>query len=151
MGRSCIKTPVRQTTREALVDRLDSFETVVEIGIGRRPDVAAGLAAAGVEVTATDVHERAVPAGVAFRQDDVTRPQESIYADADCLYALNLPPELHRPARDLARAVDAALYFTTLGGDGPAVPVTRETLPGETLFRAKPERAFTSGTSSRQR
>ena len=151
MGRHRIKTPVRRATRDALVDRLASFDRLVEIGVGRRPDVAAGLAAAGVEVTATDVRERSVPDGVQFVVDDVTDPTVAVYADADALYALNLPPELHRPARDLARRVDAAFLFTTLGGDGPAVPVTRETLPGETLFRAKPERAFTPGSSDRQR
>ena len=99
--------------------------------------MAAALADAGKAVTATDVHSREVPAGVAFVEDDVWDPDLAVYRDADAIYALNLPPELHRPALDLARRVDAAFLFTTLGGDQPSVPVSRETLPGETLFVAR--------------
>ncbi|WP_132057226.1 UPF0146 family protein [Halorussus amylolyticus] len=124
-------------TRDALADRLSGFETLVEVGIGRRTDVAAALADAGKTVTATDVHPREVPAGVAFVADDVFDPDLAVYRDADAIYALNFPPELHGPARDLARRADAALLFTTLGGDQPAVPVERETIPGDTVFVAR--------------
>jgi hypothetical protein len=130
---------VHRETRDTLVTHLADFESVVEIGIGVRTDVAAALAERGVDVTATDVRDRDVPSGVAFVRDDVTDPDRSVYADAAALYALNFPPELHRPALELARSVDAAFLFTTLGGDPPAVPVERRTLPGETLFIAKPE------------
>jgi len=126
---------MRAATRDALVDRLRRFSVLVEVGIGRRPDVAGALAA-DREVRATDVVERAVPAGVAFFVDDVTDPDPTVYAGADVVYALNLPPELHRPALAVARAHGAAFAFTTLGGDAPEVPVRPETLPGETLFWA---------------
>ncbi|MFB6129660.1 MAG: UPF0146 family protein [Salinigranum sp.] len=126
--------------REALVARLRRYDSLVEIGVGRRPDVAAALAAAGCDVTATDVREFPVPAGVRFVPDDVVeRSREAdpgpLYA-VDAVYGLNLPPELHRPALAVARAAGAAFLFTTLGFDEPAVPVERETLPGETLFVA---------------
>ncbi|MWG35531.1 UPF0146 family protein [Halomarina oriensis] len=127
---------MRPATRDALVDRLARYERLVEVGVGNRSDVAAALAERA-SVTATDVHDRPVPDGVRFVRDDVTDPDESVYRDADVIYALNLPPELHRPAWDLARRVDAAFLFTTLGGDGPSVPTIPETLPGETLFRAR--------------
>ena len=130
-------TAMKSATRAALVGELDGYDRLVEIGIGRRTDVARALAGAGRRVVATDVHPRPVPDGVAFVRDDVTDPDRTIYADAGAIYALNLPPELHRPARELARRVDADLLFTTLGGDGPAVPVSRRTLPGETLFVAE--------------
>jgi len=130
---------VREDTIDALADRLAAFDTVVEVGIGNRTAVAAALAARNVTVVATDIHQRAVPEGVTFVRDDVTDPDEVVYADADAIYALNCPPELHRPTAALARSVDVALLFTTLGGDPPSVPVERVTLPGETLFRAKPE------------
>lgn len=136
-----IKTPVRRTTQDALVDRLQSFDPVVEVGVGRRPDVAAALADRGVAVTVTDVVDRPVPEGVTFRRDDVTEPTRGIYRGAAAIYALNLPPDLHRPTRDLARSVGAAFRFTTLGGDPPAVPADPVTLPGETLYRPEPERA----------
>jgi len=128
---------VEPRTRDALADRLSGFETVVEVGIGRRTDVARALAAAGASVTATDVRAREVPAGVRFVEDDLWDPDPTVYRDADAVYALNLPPELHRPALDAARNADAAFLFTTLGGDQPAVPVARETLPGETLYVAR--------------
>ena len=50
---------------EALVARLASVDSVVEVGVGNRPDVAAALAERGVDVTATDIYERRVPDGVA--------------------------------------------------------------------------------------
>ncbi|MFB6172263.1 MAG: UPF0146 family protein [Haloarculaceae archaeon] len=124
-----------QETRDAIADRLAKHDRLVEVGVGNRPDVAAVLAARGARVTATDVGARTVPSGVRFVVDDVTDPDPSVYADADAVYALNCPPELHRPLWSIARRVDAACLFTTLGTDPPAVPVDSETVPGETLYR----------------
>ncbi|WP_435361065.1 UPF0146 family protein [Haloarchaeobius sp. DFWS5] len=120
----------------ALVDRLAVFERVVEVGIGHRTDVAAELAERGVTVTATDVHPRDVPGAIHFVQDDVTAPTPSVYADVGAVYALNQPPELHQPTAAVARRAGAQFLFTTLGGDQPAIPVTRETIPGDTVFVA---------------
>jgi uncharacterized UPF0146 family protein len=127
---------VKEVTCSALVDRLSGYARVVEVGVGHRPEVARRVAATGTDVTATDIRSRETPRTVGFVVDDVTHPDRGIYTGADALYALNCPPELHRPVRDLARAVGADCLFTTLGTDQPAVSVTRETLPGETLFRA---------------
>lgn len=120
-----------------LLDALSAYDRVVEIGIGRRTDAAAALAEDGVSVTATDVHERAVPDDVRFVRDDVVDPDPAVYAEADAIYALNLPPELHRPALEAARTADADLLFTTLGGDQPAVPVERRTIETGTLYVAR--------------
>ncbi|MFB6184436.1 MAG: UPF0146 family protein [Haloarculaceae archaeon] len=128
-------------TVDAIAARLEDFECVVEVGIGNRTAVAAELLARGVAVTATDVYERPVPDGVRFVRDDVTDPTPSVYADAGAVYALNLPPELHRPTRAVARNVDAAFLFTTLGGDEPTVPVAREQLPGDTMYEAASDRS----------
>ena len=128
---------------EALVARLASVDSVVEVGVGNRPDVAAALAERGVDVTATDIYERRVPDGVAFVVDDVLDPDRSVYEGADVVFARNLPPELHRPLLSVARSVGAACWFTTLGGDQPAVAVEREQLPGgETLYRARDSKAL---------
>ncbi|WP_226480713.1 UPF0146 family protein [Natrinema amylolyticum] len=126
---------------DAIIDYVDEYEQVVEIGIGRRTDLARALAQRGVSVTATDVHDRDVPDGVTFVRDDVVDPDSSVYAGADAVYARNLPPELHRPALTVARDTDADLLFTTLGGDQPAVPVERVTVEAGTLYvaRARPE------------
>jgi len=124
--------------RTEIVDRLARHERVVEVGIGRRPDVAAALAERGVDVSATDVVTRDVPESVGFVEDDVTDPDPAVYADADAVYALNCPPELHRPLWAVSVDADAVCYFTTLGGDQPTVPVEREQLPGgETLYRVR--------------
>jgi len=134
---------VRADTRTALVAHLSDAEHAVEIGIGSRTDVAGALAATGTRVTATDVrgsrHE--MPDGVRFVRDDVTNPDRPVYRGASVLYALNLPPELQRPAARLASDVGAAFEFTTLGGDPAVVSARPETLPGGTLFVADPQRA----------
>ncbi|MFC6904836.1 UPF0146 family protein [Halalkalicoccus tibetensis] len=124
-------------TVAGLADELAAYDELVEVGIGRRTDVARALADRGRRVTATDVHPRETPDGVLFVLDDVVEPDPAIYDEAGAIYALNLPPELHRPTRDLARRVDADLLFTTLGGDAPEVPVSRRALPRETLFVAE--------------
>ncbi|WP_425293275.1 UPF0146 family protein [Halobacterium rubrum] len=111
---------------------------LVEVGVGRRTDVAAALAERGCVVTATDVVEREVPGGVEFVVDDVTDPDRSVYEGADAVYALRCPPELQRPLLEVAEAVDAACFFTTLGGDPTAVPVAeRRTVASGTLFVAR--------------
>lgn len=124
---------VLPATRDALVERLAEYETLVEVGIGHRTDVAAALSRR-VRVIATDVHDRPVPDGVAFVRDDVTEPRSDVYADAEAVYSLNCPPELHRPLCAVARDHGADCLFTTLGCDGPAVAADPETLPGETLY-----------------
>ncbi|WP_115865193.1 UPF0146 family protein [Halorussus litoreus] len=128
---------MKPRTRRAIVGRLSDFERLMEVGVGRRTDVAGALARAGHAVTATDVHPREVPPGVEYVCDDVTDPDLAAYRDADAIYALNLPPELHRPALAVAREADAAFLFTTLGADQPAIPVARETVPGDTVFVAR--------------
>ncbi len=131
--------------RAAVIDRLSEYESLLEVGVGRRPEVAAELVARGRSVAATDVREFPVPPGVRFAVDDIVARSEAtdpgpLYR-VEALYALNLPPELHRPTRDVARSVGAEFLFTTLGYDEPAVPVDREALPGgETLFVARGER-----------
>ncbi|ELY68382.1 hypothetical protein SAMN05443661_11630 [Natronobacterium gregoryi] len=120
-----------------MAEYLRSYERVVEVGIGRRTDLAAELAESGVDVTATDVYDRAVPDGVDFVTDDVVDPDLAVYAAAEAVYARNLPPELHRPALEVAREADAALLFTTLGGDQPVVPVERLTVETGTVYVAR--------------
>jgi uncharacterized UPF0146 family protein len=137
MAYRIISITAMKPAREALVEELAAYDILVEVGIGRRTDVVCALVARGRRLVATDIYPQKMSEGVDFALDDVTRPNRSIYADAEAIYALNCPPELHRPVWKLARSVDADLLFTTLGGDGPEIPVTRRTLPGETLFIAE--------------
>ncbi|SDM04348.1 hypothetical protein SAMN04487949_0623 [Halogranum gelatinilyticum] len=124
--------------RDALTARLARYDSLVEVGVGRRPDVAAALAADGASVTVTDVVDVTaldgveVPEGVRFVRDDVVAASDAtdpgpLYA-VDAIYALNLPAELHRPVRDVARATGADFLFTTLGYEEPDVAVRRETV-----------------------
>ncbi|WP_338727078.1 UPF0146 family protein [Haladaptatus sp. DJG-WS-42] len=121
---------------EALVSRLSRYDRLVEVGIGRRTDVAAGLVAAGKDVTAVDIYDIVVPDGVTFVKDDVTKPGLGVYDLADCIYALNCPPDLQGAIAEIAQRVGADFYFTTLGTDPTVIPVKPEMLPGDTLFRA---------------
>ncbi len=127
---------VEPATRDAVVATLASATTVVEVAIGKRTDIAAALADRGVAVMATDVRDRTTPEGVRFVRDDLTDPDASLYRGAEILFAQNLPAELQRPTLELAETVGAKFVFTTLGGEQPAVPVVREAVPGETLYRA---------------
>jgi hypothetical protein len=132
-------------------DALAPFDRLVEVGVGRRVDLAAALVAAGHEVTVVDVSPPDPPPGVRAVRDDVLAraaaverarregvpPDFGPYAGADALYARRLPPELQRPALTVARAAGGPLLFTTLGGDPVVVPATPETVTEGTLHRAE--------------
>jgi uncharacterized UPF0146 family protein len=119
----------------ALVGRLSRYDDLVEVGVGTRPAVAAGLTERGCRVVATDVYDRPVPSAVRFVRDDVTDPDPSIYRGADAVYALNCPPELQRPLADVAHTVGADCLFSTLGADPSVIDAVPETLSVGTLFR----------------
>lgn len=125
-----------QTSPESLVDILSRHDRLVEVGIGQNPAIARALVDRGVAVTATDVRECSVPAGVEFIIDDVTDPSPSVYRDADAIYAVRLPPELQRPTLAVSKMDDRPLYFTTLGGDPSVIPAERRTVREGTLFIA---------------
>jgi uncharacterized UPF0146 family protein len=131
-------TRPRRAVADALAAALVEFapDRAVEVGVGRRPDVAAALAERGRTVAATDITERPVPDGVRFVRDDVTDPDPTVYAGADLVYALNCPPELQRPLVDAATGAEATWAFTTLGADPAVVDASPRTLPGGTLFTA---------------
>ncbi len=135
MDRRAINTTaVKSTTCEAIAAELAPYGILVEVGIGRRTDLAAALAEPGTQVTATDIYPCEVPDTVGFVRDDINDPAIGVYTDAEAIYALNLPPELHRSVQGVARRVGADFLFTTLGGDPPQVPVSRRMVPDDTLF-----------------
>ncbi len=121
-------------SRRPIVRYLAQYNRLVEVGIGRRPEVAADLADRGCDVTAVDVHGQTVPEGVSFVRDDlVERSETATIPDAyevDAIYGLNLPAELQRPAATVASRVDADCLFTTLGFEEPVVPVDRLSVDG---------------------
>ncbi len=138
--------PVFDDRRAAVARKLAKFGRLCEVGIGERHGVAAALASDGCAVTGTDVVDRDPPDCIEFVRDDVVAAAERAAGDGgpgphyrvDCVYALNCPPELHRPLVRVAAGVDAACAFTTLGGDPPAVDVTPLALSdGDTLYVAR--------------
>jgi uncharacterized UPF0146 family protein len=146
--------PVSDDHRAAVRRKLAAFGRLCEVGIGARHEVAAALASDGRAVAATDVVEREPPADIAFVRDDIVAAAARAAAAndtvgahyrGDCVYALNVPPELHRPLVRVAATVDAACCFTTLGGDPAAVDTTPLALPGgDTLYIARdPESVLT--------
>ncbi|MFB6126666.1 MAG: UPF0146 family protein [Halolamina sp.] len=130
---------MKTAARDALRDRLADHHRLLEVAVGNRTDLAAALVAAGHDVLAVDVADCPVPEAVAFRRADVASLDPKAVGLRDAVYALNLPPELHRSTADLAAALGCPLLFTTLGFDEPTVPVARESLPaGETLYVHRP-------------
>ncbi|MEF8779645.1 MAG: UPF0146 family protein [Haloferacaceae archaeon] len=127
------------------VDRLADYDSLLEIGVGRRPSLAAELASSGRRVVAmdvdpgvvADVRERA-PREVAVCRDDVVaaarRETLAPRYRVEAVYARNLPAELQRPTWDLARRVDADCLFTTLGFEEPVIPVERSRLGDDVLY-----------------
>jgi hypothetical protein len=131
-------------TRAELADRLAGYDHLVEVGIGRRPEVAVALVDAGCAVVATDVFDAPVPDGVDFVRDDVVARADTLDGEGpgapyrvDAVYGLNLPAELQRPARDVAHAAGADFLCTTLGFEEPTIPVDRESVGRETLYVAR--------------
>jgi hypothetical protein len=157
-----------------LVDALERYDRLLEVGVGNRPGVARELAARGCTVLAIDVdppsgrHERGggetaagneTAAGdgptasggsltvrrgdvVALAAADATAQLDPAIrrATVDAVYARRLPAELQRPTVALARRLDAACMFTTLGFEEPIVPVERRALARKTVYVVDTER-----------
>ncbi|WP_418280509.1 UPF0146 family protein [Halorubrum sp. DTA98] len=135
----------------SIVDELAAFDRLLEVGIGRRPDVARALADRACDVIAIDVDEAALAThdgpyrtgrgdvvALAEAVDPLaTLPVDSDDAGFDAVYGLNLPAELQRPTVETARRLDAACAFTTLGFEEPVVPVRRRSLTEGTLYVAR--------------
>lgn len=107
---------------------------MLEVGIGGHTRLARRLLAVGVDVVAVDVEPVVVPPGVTFHRVDVAALSPARVAPIDAVYGRNLPPELHRPAADLAEALEAPFWFTTLGADPPAVAAEPRTDPEGTVY-----------------
>ncbi len=93
------------------------YRCPVEVGIGRNPDVALHLTAAGLPVTATDIVEREVPAPVRFVIDDICAPNIALYRNADLVYAVRPGVEMIPCLIETARAVGADCIVYHLGNE----------------------------------
>ena len=98
------------------------YSSPVEVGIGRTPDAAVIIHAAGIPVRCTDVRSFVLPDGITFALDDVFEPDFHFYTGADVIYAIRPAIEMIPPLIALARRIGCDLLVYHLGferyGDG---------------------------------
>jgi uncharacterized UPF0146 family protein len=82
---------------------------VVEVGVGRCPDVAL-LLKGHFDLICTDVADPGIP-GVRFVRDDIFRPDNSLYSGAALVYSIRPPPDLQGPIAAVAAAAGADLII----------------------------------------
>ncbi|MCK9631235.1 MAG: hypothetical protein M0R30_06285 [Methanoregula sp.] len=91
------------------------YASPVEVGIGKNFDAAEVIHAAGIPVRCTDVKDLVLPAGIAFRIDDVFEPDFSFYRGADVIYAIRPAVEMVPPLIALAEQVGCDLLVYHMG------------------------------------
>jgi uncharacterized UPF0146 family protein len=97
-----------------------SAKKIVEVGVGKVPDVAIELQRLLPEcdVIVTDVVEPTELSGrVKFVRDDITEPKSSIYEGAALIYAVRPPPELQPYLLEVARKAGADLLIKPLASE----------------------------------
>ncbi len=82
---------------------------VVEVGVGRHPEVAA-LLSGHFEAVCTDVLEEG-PEGVAYVKDDIFRPNMDLYRGASLIYSIRPPVDMQGSLASVARRVGADLLI----------------------------------------
>lgn len=138
---------MKPPARREIATELAVYDSLLEVGIGRRPEVATELADAGCSVIAIDTNPETVSAATSRIPPSVTVREADIIALAnrdsvpdvyhvDAVYGVNLPGELQTPAKTLAARIDADFIFTTLGFEEPLVPVEQRSLDNSVLYVA---------------
>lgn len=82
---------------------------VVEVGIGRCPDIAL-LLKDHFDLTCTDVADPGIP-GIRFVRDDIFRPDQRLYRDAVLVYSVRPPPDMQPAIAAVAAAAGADLII----------------------------------------
>jgi len=91
------------------------YASPVEVGIGKNPDAAEVIRAAGIPVRCTDVKDLVLPEGLLFRIDDVFEPDLSFYQEADVIYAIRPAVEMVPSLIALAGRVGCDLLVYHMG------------------------------------
>jgi uncharacterized protein len=102
------------------------YRNAVEVGVGRNPDAAAIIHAAGIPVRCTDVRAFMLPDSIAFAVDDVFEPDITFYQGADVIYAIRPAIEMVPALIALAERLrcDLVVYhlgFETYGNGGETI------------------------------
>lgn len=82
---------------------------VIEVGIGRHPDIAL-LLRDTFDLVCTDVTDPGTP-GIRFIKDDIFRPDMSLYKDAVLIYSIRPPIDLQDSMAAVASSVGADLII----------------------------------------
>jgi len=102
---------------------------VVEVGVGRVPEVAL-LLAPHLEVVATDRETRTV-GGLAVVEDDIFSPNYELYQGATLLYSIRPPLEMQLAMGSLARKIGADVIVRPLADEVAQIPGFSQTLVNE--------------------
>jgi len=119
-----------------ITERYTEGARIVEVGVGRRADVARRLAREGYDVTTTDVRDvhDAVGDHINFVRDDVREPDASVYSDAVLVYSLRPPYEIHAALADVAREAEADLLVAPLADEGVGFDAELVNYEGRAFF-----------------
>ncbi|MFO7968018.1 MAG: UPF0146 family protein [Archaeoglobaceae archaeon] len=93
-------------------------QVVVEVGIGKKWDIAIQLSSAGFKVIATDIMDLE-PEDFDFVKDDITNPDISLYKKSGLIYSIRPPPELFSSIIHVARSAGADCLIRPLGNEFP--------------------------------
>lgn len=105
---------------EYIAENYPSAKKIVEVGVGKVPDVAIELQRLlpECEVIVTDVAEPPeLPGRVKFLRDDITEPSLSVYKGAALIYTIRPPPELQPYLLGVAREAGADLLIKPLASE----------------------------------
>jgi len=102
------------------------YRNAIEVGVGRNPDAAEIIHAAGIPIRCTDVKTFNLPEGLAFIIDDVFEPDLPFYQGADVIYAIRPAVEMVPSLIALAEQIgcDLLVYhlgFETYGNGGETI------------------------------
>ncbi len=82
---------------------------VVEVGVGRHPDVAM-LLQEHFDLVCTDVTDPGIP-GIRYVRDDIFRPDASLYRGAALVYSIRPPPDMQGSIAEVASKAGADLII----------------------------------------
>jgi uncharacterized protein len=102
------------------------YRNPVEVGVGRNPNAAAIVHAAGIPIRCTDVKDLVLPEGIVYAVDDVFEPDIAFYRGADVIYAIRPAIEMVPSLIALAETIgcDLLVYhlgFETYGNGGETI------------------------------
>ncbi|OPY29323.1 MAG: hypothetical protein A4E28_00921 [Methanocella sp. PtaU1.Bin125] len=92
-----------------ILSRYPPGARIVEVGVGRHPDVAR-LLQERFDLVCTDVTDPGI-SGIRFVRDDIFRPDFSLYRGAALVYSIRPPPDMMGPIAEVAAKAGADLII----------------------------------------